>query len=91
MRSLVLAFSVIALVPANSLAQARRGGSQVNEITEIINDCVRRTNAFKRTLDRALARGNVRAGQTRENQLNQDASHLGGSDGQGRRFVEQRP
>jgi hypothetical protein len=76
MRSLVLAFSVIALVPPTSFAQARRGGSQVNEITQIINDCVRRTNSFKRTLDRALARDNVRAGQTRENQLNQDASRL---------------
>jgi hypothetical protein len=76
MRSLVLTYAVIALVPANALAQVRRGSAQVNETTRIINDCVRRTNTFKRTLDRALARDNVRAGQSREDQLNRDASRL---------------
>lgn len=76
MRLLILAYAVMALLPAHSLAQIRRGGAQINETTQIINDCVRRTNSFKRTLDRALARDNVRAGQGRENQLNQDASRL---------------
>jgi hypothetical protein len=84
MRSLALAYTVmailayagIALLPANSFAQIRRGGAQINETTQIINDCERRTNTFKKTLDRALARDNVRAGQARENQLNRDASNL---------------
>jgi hypothetical protein len=75
-RSRALACAVIALVATNALAQVRRGGAQVNETTQIINDCVRRANTFKKTLDRALARDNVRAGQAREDQLNRDASRL---------------
>lgn len=76
MKLLILFYAVMALIPANSLAQIRRGGAQINQTTQIINDCERRTNTFKKTLDRALARDNVRAGQARENQLNRDASNL---------------
>lgn len=72
----ILAYTAMALLPTNALAQIRRGGAQVNETTQIINDCERRTNTFKKTMDRALARDNVRAGQARENQLNRDASNL---------------
>src|SRR5437764_3047237 len=77
MRLFVLAYAVLALVPASSLAQIRRGGTEISETTQIINDCVRRANSFKKTLDHALARDNVRAGQAREDQLNRDASRLG--------------
>jgi len=58
--------------------QIRRGaaGPKVEETTRIINDCERRTNTFKKTLDRALARNAVRLGEGREQQLNRDASNL---------------
>ena len=60
-----------------SSAQPRRGGgASVNETTQIINDCERRTNTFKKTLDRALGRENVRAGQGREDQLTRNASRV---------------
>jgi hypothetical protein len=73
---------VIALVMigTDSTAQIRRGGggggARVEETTKIINECERKTNGFKKTLDRALARDNVRAGQGREDQLNANASRL---------------
>jgi hypothetical protein len=51
------------------------GGARVNQTTNIINDCERRTNDFKKTLDRALGKPGVRLGE-RENQLNRDASQL---------------
>lgn len=68
----------IAIISVGSYvsAQPRRGGARVEETTRIINDCERRTNDFKKTLDRALARDNVRAGQGREDQLNANASRL---------------
>src|SRR5688500_6168678 len=76
----VIAGLVIALVmiATDSTAQIRRGGggARVEETTKIINECERRTNGFKKTLDRALARDNVRAGQGREDQLNANASRL---------------
>ena len=69
---------VLLLVPGAG-AQLRRGtaaAGRADETTRIINDCERRTNSFKKTLDRALARDNVRAGQGREDQLNRNASNL---------------
>ena len=60
-------------------AQPRRGravGGKIAETTRIINDCERRTNTFKKTLDRALGRDNVRLGQGREDELNREASRL---------------
>src|SRR5215813_12955723 len=77
MRSLLLVGVVTTLTVAPSFAQLRRGGdASINETTQIINDCERRTNTFKKTLDRALARDNVRAGQGREDQLNRNAEAL---------------
>src|SRR5262245_38607259 len=69
---LTLAFTLVVS------AQIRRGnvGGKVDETTRIINDCEQRTNSFKKTLDRALGRDNVRAGQGREDQLNRNASNL---------------
>jgi hypothetical protein len=69
---------ILLLVPGAG-AQLRKGtaaAGHVEETTRIINDCERRTNSFKKTLDRALARDNVRAGQGREDQLNRNASNL---------------
>lgn len=61
-------------------AQSRRRGPAVRanfqQTTDIINDCERRTNRFKKTLDRALARENVRAGDRREEHLNRTAERL---------------
>ncbi len=57
------------------MAQPRGFGSPA-ETTRLINDCERRTNSFKKTLDRALARDNVRASQRREDQLNDRAKRL---------------
>jgi hypothetical protein len=75
------------LLPEAGSAQPRRDrisndrggglhGLNFEEITRVINDCERRTNSFKRTLDKALARENVRAGQGREDQLNRNAQRL---------------
>jgi hypothetical protein len=75
------------LFPEAGAAQSNRGrypnnqggglhGLNFEEITRVINDCERRTNSFKRTLDKALARDNVRAGQGREDQLNRNAQRL---------------
>jgi hypothetical protein len=65
------------LAVTTSFAQLRRGGAaSIDETTRIINDCERRTNDFKKTLDRALGRDNVRAGQAREDQLNRNAERL---------------
>lgn len=63
------------VIPAGISAQIRRGGG-VDETTRIINDCERRTNDFKKTLDRALGRNAVRLGEGREQQLNRDADNL---------------
>ena len=73
----ILPILVLGLASSAS-AQLRRpnAAGRVDETTRIINDCERRTNTFKKTLDKALARNNVRAGQGRENQLNRDASNL---------------
>lgn len=58
-------------------AQVRRSaGGKVDETTRIINDCENRTDRFKKTLDKALGRDNVRLGQGREDQLNREASQL---------------
>ena len=77
MRSLLLAGALTTLAVTSSLAQLRRGGdASINETAQIINDCERRTNKFKKTLDRALGRDNVRAGQGREDQLNRNAERL---------------
>lgn len=69
---------LLAAVMASTLcmAQPRRGGASHAETTQIINDCERRTNNFKKTLDRALGRDNVRAGQQREDNLNDAAKRL---------------
>jgi hypothetical protein len=76
MKSLVLlSIAVSLMIPASAQVRAGRGGG-VDETTRIINDCERRTNTFKKTLDRALGRDNVRAGQAREDQLNRNAERL---------------
>ncbi len=79
MRGLVILGALAVLLTPAVDAQVRRnagGGSNVQETTRIINDCERRTNQFKKTLDRALGRDNVRAGQGREDQLNAQAGRL---------------
>jgi hypothetical protein len=76
---ILLAIIACALLPFSTHAQRRRGtinSGKINETTNIINDCERRTNQFRKTLDRALGRDNVRAGQGRENQLNREATQL---------------
>ena len=70
---LIISMAIL-LLPVEG--QIRRGGGKINETTQIINDCERRTNQFRRTLDKALARDNVRAGQGREDQLNREAGQL---------------
>jgi len=80
MRTLSAIAFILALTTPAAEAQVRRGGAaggaNIQQTTSIINDCERRTNQFKKTLDRALARDNVRAGQGREAQLNNNASRL---------------
>src|SRR5262245_12151406 len=76
MRSWLTPLALLAMLVNAGYAQRRGGGARVNETTQIINDCERRTNSFKKTLDRALARDNVRAGQGREDQLNRNAERL---------------
>lgn len=80
MRTLTaIALLVASLTPALTAQQRRPaapGGANIQQTTNIINDCEKRTNKFRKTLDKALAKDNVRAGQGRENQLNNDASKL---------------
>jgi hypothetical protein len=80
MRTLSAIAFVLALMTPLANAQARRGGpaagGNVQQTTDIINDCEQRTNKFKKTLDKALAKDNVRAGQGREDQLNNNAGRL---------------
>src|SRR5262245_59267773 len=76
MRSWLTPLALLAMLVNAGYAQRRGGGARVEETTRIINDCERRTNDFKKTLDRALARDNVRAGQGREDQLNRNAERL---------------
>src|SRR5581483_2143967 len=74
-----VAILICALAPLSVHAQGRRGAvnsGKIQETTNIINDCERRTNKFRRTLDKALGRDNVRAGQGREDQLNREATQL---------------
>lgn len=77
MKAVVLLLFVLGTgIPTS--AQLRRpagGGARANQTTQIINDCERRTNDFKKTLDRALGKPGVRLGE-RENQLNRSASQL---------------
>lgn len=79
MRTLATVVVMLALVTTLN-AQGRRRGPVVRanfeQTTDIINDCERRTNKFKKTLDRALARDNVRAGDRREEHLNRTAERL---------------
>ncbi|MBI5280605.1 MAG: hypothetical protein HY858_02900 [Candidatus Solibacter usitatus] len=77
-RNFVLCALLLTLACSLS-AQPRRGragAGGVAETTRIISDCERRTNTFKKTLDRALGRDNVRLGQGREDELNREASRL---------------
>lgn len=71
---MILLVSVSAIMDGQIRRSA--GGARVEETTRIINDCERRTNTFKKTLDRALARNAVRLGEGREQQLNRDAGNL---------------
>jgi hypothetical protein len=75
-----LAFSaiLIALVLFPAEAQDRHGGErgwQIEETTRIINDCERRTNAFKGTLRHAINESRLDHSH-REDQLNRDADRL---------------
>jgi hypothetical protein len=63
------------MAAALCMAQPRGVGSPA-ETTRIINDCERRTNSFKKTLDRALARDDVRAGQYARGSTQRQAKRL---------------
>ncbi len=80
MRTLASIAVVLALMTTALDAQRRPRRpvvrANIQQTTDIINDCERRTNKFKKTLDRALARDNVRAGDEREDQLNRTAKRL---------------
>jgi hypothetical protein len=79
MRLSRLLLFTIALLPVTAAAQPRAvaaSPAKIQQTTDLINDCERRTNSFRKTLDKALAHDNVRAGQGREDQLNNNATRL---------------
>jgi hypothetical protein len=79
MRILATIAVMLALATALNAQNRRRAPvvrANIQQTTDIINDCERRTNKFKKTLDRALARENVRAGDAREEHLNRTAKRL---------------
>jgi hypothetical protein len=79
MRRLLVAAAMLGLIAAALPAQPRKvagGGNNVEQTTRVINDCQDRAKHFKKTLDHALAQPDVRAGQGREDQLNNDAERL---------------
>ena len=69
----------MALTTGSAIAQRPRpvvgGGRGVEQTTQVINDCERRTNAFKRKLHSALNRSALNR-SPREDQLNRDADRL---------------
>lgn len=71
-RALLVAAFVVAFV----MPVVRAGGADVPQTTNTINDCVKRSNSFKKTFDKALAEPNVRAGKQNEADLNQSAANL---------------
>ncbi len=76
MKTLTIIAVLLASLTSVVTAADRKGGANIQETTNTINDCEKRTNKFRKTLDKALARDNVRAGQGREDQLNNDANRL---------------
>ncbi len=50
--------------------------ANVQQTTTTINNCVKNSNNFKKTFDKALAQPNVRAGKQNEENLNQSAANL---------------
>jgi hypothetical protein len=70
--------AVSLLVPASSYAQPRppTGGGGYQQTTQVINDCVRESNNFKKNLRRALNNSALN-NSPREAQLNTDANNLG--------------
>jgi len=80
MKRLAIAAALLCVMTPATWAQVNRnkpvGGANVQQTTDVINDCERRSNKFKKTPDKALGYDNVRAGQGREDQLNNDAKRL---------------
>ena len=73
---LVLA-AVSLVIPASTHAQPRPpAGGGYQQTTQVINDCVRESNNFKKNLRRAL-NNSALANSPRERQLNTDANNLG--------------
>jgi hypothetical protein len=70
-------FASSLLVPAATYAQPRppSGGGGYQQTTQVINDCVRETNSFKKNLRRALDNSALN-NTPREGQLNTSANNL---------------
>ena len=66
------------LVPSSTYAQPRppNGGGGYQQTTQVINDCVRESNSFKKNLRRALNNSALN-NSPRESQLNTNANNLG--------------
>jgi hypothetical protein len=77
MYRIALSAILIALVLLPTEAQVRRRGErwQIEETTRIINDCEKRTNAFKGILRHAINESRLDHSR-REQQLNRDADRL---------------
>jgi hypothetical protein len=76
MKTLTIIAVLLASLTPVLTQEVHAGGGNIQQTTNTINDCEKRTNKFRKTLDKALARDNVRAGQGREDQLNNDANRL---------------
>jgi hypothetical protein len=81
-QSTVKTIAFLSLVAsASGLAQPPRpamrggGGGGIDQTTQVINDCERRTNSFERTLRRALNSSAINR-TPREDQLNRDTDRL---------------
>lgn len=65
----------IACVPGFAQRNRAVGGKNLDQTTQVINDCERRTNSFERTLRRALNKSAMNR-TPREDQLNRDTDRL---------------
>ena len=75
--ALLLVGAAALLVPASTNAQPRPpAGGGYQQTTQVINDCVRESNSFKKNLRRALNNSALN-NSPRESQLNTAANNLG--------------
>ncbi|MGA7409568.1 MAG: hypothetical protein WBW33_03725 [Bryobacteraceae bacterium] len=76
MKTLSAIAIVLGLIAPALNASNKNSAPGIQQTTDTINSCVKNSNSFKKTFDKALAQPNVRAGKQNEENLNQSAANL---------------